>query len=99
MELIRPLFLIFLLSVVTSVISVTLARGLIFEDLRNWVVDKSKFFGTLITCPFCTSFWVAFVLIGVYRPIVTHSGFYPIDLIVTYFLVVGSSSWVTPKMF
>lgn len=99
MELIRPLFLIFLLSVVTSVVSTTIARGLIFENVREFVIKKSKFFGMLITCPFCTSFWIAMILTAIYRPILTHSGFYPIDFVVSYFLIVGGASWVTPKMF
>ena len=32
--------------------------GSIFENLRNWVIKQSIFFGKLITCMMCTSFWV-----------------------------------------
>lgn len=32
--------------------------GSIFESLRDWVISKSKFFGKLITCMMCTSWWV-----------------------------------------
>jgi hypothetical protein len=30
----------------------------IFEGFRNWVISRSNFFGKLITCMMCTSFWV-----------------------------------------
>jgi hypothetical protein len=36
--------------------------GSIFEGLRNWISNRSKFFGELINCPLCTSTWVGFFL-------------------------------------
>ena len=36
--------------------------GSIFEKPRDWVVEHSKFFGTLVTCTLCTSTWVGFFL-------------------------------------
>jgi len=34
--------------------------GSIFENLRDWIKNKSKFFGDLISCVLCTSTWVGF---------------------------------------
>lgn len=36
--------------------------GSIFEKPREWIVNHSKFFGTLVTCTLCTSTWVGFFL-------------------------------------
>jgi len=37
-----------------------LVFGSIFENLRNWLIKKSEFFGDLIQCMMCTSTWVGF---------------------------------------
>jgi hypothetical protein len=36
--------------------------GSIFENVRNWIKTKSKFFGDLISCVLCTSTWVGFFM-------------------------------------
>jgi hypothetical protein len=42
-----------------------LVYGSIFENQREWIGRKSKFFGELINCPLCTSTWVGFFLSAV----------------------------------
>ena len=37
-----------------------LVYGSIFENLREWIIIKSTFFGDLIQCMMCTSTWVGF---------------------------------------
>jgi hypothetical protein len=39
-----------------------LVWGSIFENLRESIKKKSKFFGDLISCTLCTSTWVGFFL-------------------------------------
>lgn len=36
--------------------------GSIFENTRQWIIKKSKFFGDLVSCVLCTSTWVGFFL-------------------------------------
>lgn len=36
--------------------------GSIFENVRNWIKGKSKFFGDLISCTLCTSTWIGFFM-------------------------------------
>ncbi len=36
--------------------------GSIFENVRNWIKVKSKFFGDLISCTLCTSTWIGFFM-------------------------------------
>lgn len=52
-----------------------LVFGSIFEGSRNLLRTNSKFFGDLVSCMMCTSFWVgALVSMTVYSPTLT-SGF------------------------
>jgi hypothetical protein len=39
-----------------------LVWGSIFENQREWIKKKSKFFGDLISCTLCTSTWVGFFM-------------------------------------
>lgn len=39
-----------------------LVWGSIFENAREWIIHKSKFFGDLISCTLCTSTWVGFFM-------------------------------------
>lgn len=43
---------------VTSII----VWGSIFESLREWIKQKSNFFGDLVSCVLCTSTWVGFFM-------------------------------------
>jgi len=43
-----------------------LLRGSVFESPRNWIYSKiseQRFFGKLIRCPYCLSFWVSLFLL------------------------------------
>jgi hypothetical protein len=42
-----------------------LVYGSIFEAQREWIMEKSNWFGTLINCPMCTGFWVGAFLFGI----------------------------------
>ena len=56
-------------SISTEATVKVLLRGVIFETPRNWIYSKiseNNFFGKLIRCPYCTSFWVSAALIGTY---------------------------------
>ena len=39
-----------------------LVYGTIFENQRDWIMEKSDWLGTLIHCPMCTGFWVGVFL-------------------------------------
>jgi len=44
-------------------ISFTVTISGMFERLRNWIYNKNKFLGELITCPWCFGHYVVFVLL------------------------------------
>ena len=54
--------MIYLFVLLTSVliwsISNIVVYGKIFSPIRDWVIVKSDFFGSLLTCIQCSSFWV-----------------------------------------
>lgn len=43
-----------------------LVSSKIFSPFRNWVLIKSNFFGELLECYQCTSFWVSIVMYFVF---------------------------------
>ncbi len=69
------LFQLFAVSAVVMGISQTITRERIFAPLRERLGGKEKFCGYLVSCPYCTSHYVAFVLVPL-------TGTYPIRVVV-----------------
>ena len=60
---------LFILALATSSISLTLSKAKIFKGLREFVAQRSAFLGKLISCPYCTSHWIAIWLVCLYAPL------------------------------
>ena len=58
-----PMLKIFLVSAVVMGLSHTIARERIFEPLRTRCGGMSTWGGYLLSCPYCASHWLAFVLV------------------------------------
>jgi hypothetical protein len=58
-----PLLKIVLVSAVVMGLSHTIAREKIFEPLRARCGGMSTWRGYLLSCPYCASHWLAFVLV------------------------------------
>lgn len=58
--------------------------GSIFENFRNWIINKSKFFGDLVSCVLCTSTWVGFFLSIMFSSI--SASFYQSFALINIFL-------------
>lgn len=54
---------VLLVSLVVMGISQTIAKERIFEPLRHRLGGKETWLGYLVSCPYCVSHWVAFVLV------------------------------------
>ena len=57
------------LSAVVMGLSQTLTRERLFEPLRNRLGGQETWLGYLVSCPYCASHWVAFLLVpltGIY---------------------------------
>jgi hypothetical protein len=59
---------VILLSIVTASIAFTVAETKLFESLREWIKGKSSLFGGLLSCGYCLGYWIAFILVAIYRP-------------------------------
>lgn len=56
-----------------SGLTIIMSAGNIFESTRNFISNKNKFFGELVSCPMCLGFWVGLFfgfLILEYPPII-----------------------------
>ncbi len=94
----EKIFNLIIISMCVSSISITLTRGSPFSFLRNWAYKRSKWFGALLSCTYCTSHWVAIViviLVYIYNPIVNITNILFIDAAITVFAVVAISTIIT----
>ena len=80
---------ILILSLPAAAISLTITKSFLFEHLREWVLERSKWFGKLVTCPYCASHWVSFALVALYHPRMVQSVWLPADLIISTFAIVA----------
>ena len=55
------------LSAVVMGIAQTVTRERLFEPLRNRLGGQATWLGYLVSCPYCASHWLAFVLVPVTR--------------------------------
>jgi hypothetical protein len=90
-------FQLVLLSIACGAISMTVSKSKVFLPVRRWIKSWSVFLGEGLACPYCTSHWVAFILMLIYFPRVLHSGVTVIDFCVETMVVVAMASmtaWV-----
>ncbi|MEI7564038.1 MAG: DUF1360 domain-containing protein [bacterium] len=80
-----------------SAISMTLTKATISKSLREKVQAKSKFFGELLSCPYCTSHWIHAILVIFCRPLILT--FFPrmlipgMNYLIVWFALVSLSSY------
>ncbi len=70
-------------SVVVMGLSYTIARERLFAPLRRALGGRETWLGYLVSCPYCVSHWVAFLLVPL-------TGTYAVDVVVRW----GPLSWV-----
>jgi hypothetical protein len=85
------LYRVAVLALAATAVSLTITRATIFAAFRAWVVSRSAWLGKLVSCPYCTSHWVAFALVGAYRPVLVPC-WLPLDLAVSAFAMVTLSA-------
>lgn len=91
---IEKFLLIIYLGLATSAISVALTRAEISNGLRDWLKKENEFLYKLVNCPFCTSFWVAALLVLIYQPETGHAPLF-IELVVSILAIVGVAVFPT----
>jgi hypothetical protein len=89
------------LSMACGAISMVLTKATVFNFAHDWLEAKVPFLGKLFNCPWCTSHWVAALLVSCYsvdlmygmRPAWSYNGFlsgplYLVDFAVNVFIMV-----------
>ena len=59
---------IFYFTLCSFGLSNIIVYGKIFEKQRNWITEHSTFFGSLLNCIMCFSFWSGILLSFIYSP-------------------------------
>lgn len=90
-------FLFFALA--TASVALTITKATIFEPIRNWIIDRSDFFGELFSCPYCMSHWVSLGVIAYYQPRLVTSQYLIVDLTVSTFALITVASLLAASVF
>lgn len=88
------LYQVAVLALAVAAISVTTSKSRMFASSRVWIAGRSEFLGELASCHYCTSHWLAIVLVAIYRPVLVPQWFL-IDLIVSVFAMVAISALIS----
>lgn len=94
----EKLLILLFLALTNATITLTLNRASIFDRPRDWLSKKSDFLGKLLGCPYCLSHWVAFVLVGIYRPQVL-AAHWAVNFLAASFAVVTLTTFCVGLMF
>ncbi|HZJ53178.1 MAG TPA: DUF1360 domain-containing protein [Myxococcaceae bacterium] len=79
------------LSAVVMGIAQTVTKERLFEPLRNRLGGRDSWLGYLVSCPYCVSHWVAFVLVPL-------TGIYGVRVQVRWGLVSTLLDWFLSSM-
>ena len=88
------LWQIVILSLATAAISLTISKAKVTAPAREWLARRNKWLGNLVECPYCTSHWVAFALVALYRPETILHLWVVLDLLVVAFVIVALAALV-----
>src|SRR5687768_9303666 len=73
------------LALAVSATSVTIGRTAVFAPFRDWFEARSTWIHGLVSCPYCLSHWIAFLLAAWYRPRIVQSSVPFVDVAVSAF--------------
>jgi hypothetical protein len=82
------LYDVLVLGVATGAISMLITKASIFNKAHEWLEKCSPFLDEMLSCPWCTSHWVALFFTLVYRPRLINPVWLPVDWLVTLMAMV-----------
>jgi hypothetical protein len=87
-----------IVSLAVSTVSMTMTKAKISKPLREYIKSRNAWLHGLFSCPYCFGHWVSFVAVLAVRPVVTNSGFLPLDLLISALAVTAlaaiGSGWI-----
>ena len=95
-------FTLLMCAAACAAISMTVTMSSLFESFREYLKRKSKLIGTLVTCPYCCSHWVAFGLVAYFQPRPVQTSILVADLFLSAFAVVALTApfiWVIYQVY
>jgi len=82
------------LAVAASAISATISRAKVFASTRRCIALHNRWLGELVSCHYCMVHWVCAGFTVIYRPVIMQV-FFPIDLFVSLFVMVGFAAIIS----
>jgi hypothetical protein len=103
---VRNVFHLAYLSVACGAISLVLTKSHVLNPMHDWLEKNAPFLGKMLSCPWCTSHWVALGLVLAYDPLAIteydHATYQlmswfrfvlvPLDYVVAVFVMVALST-------
>ncbi|WP_215800530.1 DUF1360 domain-containing protein [Pantoea dispersa] len=80
-------------------IAMTMTQTELFAGLRAWTARKHASLGHLFHCFYCLSHWVVFAAMLIYHPTLLNSGWPLVDWIMTAFITLTLTTFVSGMMF
>ncbi len=83
------------LAAAIASLSSTITLAKISKPFRAWISSKSSWIGSLFSCSYCFSHWVALAAVVWYKPRIIVSSVAFVDYFTTWFCLVALASVVT----
>lgn len=88
------------LALAVSAFSLTVTRAKVTGSFRDRMAKKNKFFGDLVSCPYCFSHWVAAVGVILWQPRTTEIALWPwllwpLDYVLSAFVIIGIAALIS----
>jgi len=84
-------FVLIYTSLAVASISLTISRAKIFSPHREWIARRNIWVGDLISCPYCTSHWISFIVCLEFDSLVI-TNWVLIDYLIHAFSIISVSS-------
>ncbi len=88
-----------MLALAVSALSMTITKTKVTKTLRLWVKAHNAWLGELLSCPYCTSHWLAFAVVAIYQPRVVDSGLLVLDLFISAMMIVALAAVMSGLIF
>ena len=87
------------IAMAASSISITVTQTELFTPFRTWSQCLGHMLNYLFQCFYCLNHWVVAAFILLYQPLLLKSEWLPVDLLLSWFLTVTLSTFVSGLMF
>ncbi len=81
------------LSFANASVAFTITETKLFRRCREWVKERSRWAGELVSCGYCLGHWSGFALTLIYRPQVFRHSWSPLSLALTAIAIAWLSAF------